>query len=147
MPVPSDVVKALLEWRSMTPYDSEDDWVFASASRGGKLPVGATYMFCCTIRPLAVEAGLPTDITWYSLRHSLNGWCKECISREDRKILLRHKSDKVNEGYGEPGLDRKREIQEAVVQYVKARASASGTKKQPRHASNRKKLHLVGVSR
>lgn len=108
MPLPKEVVQVLRVWHSATPYNKPEDWIFASWQKKGKNPV---YPQCLMnlIQRVARKLGLP-HVTWYSFRHSLNALAKECLPREERRIMLRHGNTATEEGYGEVPLERKREI-------------------------------------
>ncbi len=108
MPLPKEVVQVLRLWHSATPYNKPEDWIFASWQKKGKNPV---YPQCLMdhIQRVARKLGLP-HVTWYSFRHSLNALAKECLPREERRIMLRHGNTATEEGYGEVPLERKREI-------------------------------------
>jgi integrase len=89
MPLPDEVVRSLLEWQSITPYNRPGDWVFASPQKNGMMPISRYGVMRYYIQPIARKLGLP-HVTWYSFRHSLNALAKECISPEGRQIMLRH---------------------------------------------------------
>jgi integrase len=122
MPIPSFVVKVLREWRCITPYNSESDWVFASSYKKGRTPIYPSTLMR-KIQLIARNAGLP-HVTLYSFRHSLGAWAKECLSPEERKTMLRHDSVASGEGYGEIPFERKLDIQQRLVAHVTERARA-----------------------
>jgi integrase len=121
MPLPKEVVELLREWRSVTPYNEPDDWLFASSGKKGKAPIDRFHMMKSCIQPLARKLGLP-HISWHSFRHSLSAWGKACLSAEDRKTLLRHGSLASGEIYGDAELERKRDIQQRLAEHVRSEA-------------------------
>jgi len=108
MPVPQEVVEVLCAWHAVTPYNKPDDWVFPSCQKNGKNPM-YPHSLMKNIQAVARKLGLP-HVTWYSFRHSLNALAKECLPREERRIMIRHGNTATEEGYGEVPLERKREI-------------------------------------
>jgi len=118
LPLPSEVVQLLREWRSATPYNKPEDWVFASSAKQGKTPFDRDGLMWNHIQPVARRLGLP-HVTWNTFRHSLSAWGKECISAEERKVLLRHAAIPSGEGYGEISLERKHAIAQQLWTYVR----------------------------
>jgi integrase len=129
MALPEDVLELLLEWRSRTPYNQEQDWVFASPYLKGTRPLWADNMLRKHIQPVAIKAGLP-KIGWHSFRHTVSAWGKEAgFTLEEVKTLLRHENiATTSEIYGGPQLAAKRELQRRLVAYVKQQAAAEGWK-------------------
>jgi integrase len=117
MPLPRKVVQLLREWRSATPYNKPDDWLFASSHRHGKMPLDRGGLMQNHIQPIARKLGLP-HVTWYSFRHSLSAWGKECLTAEERKVLLRHATIPSGEGYGEIPLEKKHAIAQRLWTHV-----------------------------
>jgi len=62
---------ALLIWRDNTPYNQEDDWVFASPFTNGKRPYWPDSALKDHIKPAVVAAGITKRVTWHTFRHSL----------------------------------------------------------------------------
>ena len=48
----------LREWRRMTPYDQDDDWVFPSFKMNGKIPMCAGIFVTDHLRPAVLKAGI-----------------------------------------------------------------------------------------
>jgi integrase len=129
MPLPDEVVRSLLEWQSVTPYNKPGDWVFASPKKKGMMPISRYGVIRDYIQPIARKLGLP-HVTWYSFRHSLNALAKESISREERQVMLRHGRTSTEEGYGEVPLERKRAIAQRLWTRMRKRlrpATTAGT--------------------
>jgi integrase len=129
LPIPEDVLKLLLEWRSTTPYDGPEDPVFASEHSGGKRPYwpGAILPH---IQSVARKLGLP-KVSWHSFRHSVSAWAKKAVTLEEAKQLLRHeKLQTTSEIYGGMDMDEKRAIQRQLIGYIKKTAKAQGWKGQ-----------------
>jgi integrase len=124
MPLPDEVVQVLRAWQLATPYNKPEDWVFASAYAKGKTPLSRSHLMRNFIQPMARKLGLP-HITWYTFRHSLSAVGKECLSPEERKVILRHASIASGEGYGEIPLAKKHEIAERLWAQVRVAAQQS----------------------
>lgn len=125
MPLPQEVLKLLRQWKSVTPYNAADDWVFASPLKRGKAPLWPQTLFREHIGPVVIEAGLP-EITSHSFRHSVDAWAKAAgLKIDDVKTLNRHAQiETAAEIYGEADLDDKRRMQRQMMAYVKKKAKA-----------------------
>ena len=68
----------LREWHGQTPYAKPTDFVFASPTRRGKVPICASVFCRVHLRPAAKTAGvvIPDGHRWglHNLRHSLSNW-------------------------------------------------------------------------
>jgi len=134
LPIPSEVIQLLREWRNNTPYNNESDWIFASPYTHGKRPYWPVQMLKARIQPIAVKAGFP-KITWHSFRHTVSAWGKEAgLELEEVKALLRHENiSTTSQIYGELEVEAKRRIQNRLVSFVTHEAQmedANGAQKQ-----------------
>jgi integrase len=125
--LPEDVVDLLVQWRSLTPYNTGNDWVFASPYTKGKRPFWSGQLMKDYVQPVALRAGFP-KIGWHSFRHTVSMWGKEAgFTLEEVKTLLRHENlATTSQVYGTPQLPAKRELQRRLVEYVKQQATAEG---------------------
>ena len=123
LPLPDELMDLLRQWRSITPFDKPDDWIFASPYTKGKRPFWPGQLLKKHIKPLALSAGLP-NIGWHSFRHTVSAWGKETGLRlEDVKTLLRHEDIATTSNvYGDLGMDAKRRIQQRLVAFVNEQA-------------------------
>lgn len=118
LPIPPPVLELLRAWHSVTPFNRPDDWVFASPFTQGKRPLTPQNFLKHRIQPAAAALGLPR-VGYHSFRHSLNAWAKNVdLGAEQRKVLLRQSSTEVNEKYGEIAMEKKRELQRKIAEYV-----------------------------
>src|SRR6202007_2955301 len=116
--IPQDVLDSLRTWKELTPYQSPDDWVFASPATGGKRPFWPDSMLAQDIQPIAESAGIGR-IGWHTFRHSLSSWGKEALKLEETKELLRHANlQTTSDIYGGLSLDAKRAAQVRLVKFV-----------------------------
>lgn len=127
LPLPQELLRLLLQWRSITPYGQAVDWVFASPYTKGQRPFWPGQLLKTHIKPVALSAGLPS-IGWHSFRHTVSAWSKEAgLELEDVKTLLRHEDIATTSNvYGDMGMQAKRRIQQRLVEFVKRQAQAKG---------------------
>jgi integrase len=126
LPLPDELMDLLRQWHSITPFNKQDDWVFASPYTKGKRPFWPAQPLKKHIKPLALAAGLPS-IGWHSFRHTVSAWGKEAgLKLEDVKTLLRHEDIATTSNvYGDLGMDAKRRIQQRLVAFVNEQAKAA----------------------
>ena len=123
LPLPEDMVDLLVQYRSTTAYNRDDDWVFASPYTKGLRPFWPGQLLRTKIKPTALAVGLP-KIGWHSFRHTVSAWGKEAgLELEDVKTLLRHEDIATTSNvYGDLGMEAKRRIQQRLVEFVKRQA-------------------------
>lgn len=116
VPLTQDLADALLEWRKLTPYRTDDDWVFASTVKEGKAPVWLSEVLQNYIQPAAKAAGITKRIGWHTFRRSLASILAD--KGENVKVvqeLLRHANSAITmELYQQAGADAKRAAQEHI---------------------------------
>lgn len=71
VPMISELVSTLAQWRQHTPYPMDDDWVFASPFTNGERPYWADSALQDHIQPAARAAGITKTVGWHTFRHSL----------------------------------------------------------------------------
>jgi integrase len=72
LPVADYVARELKTWREKSQYNSPEDFVFASHSQKGKLPISPNYLVQKIIRPAATRAKIIKRITWHTFRHTFS---------------------------------------------------------------------------
>ena len=84
----------LTELRQQSPYNGEEDFVFASPYLDGKQPLWGQTMNAHFVKPAAVALGLVSDserFGWHRFRHSLSTWANETTKDITvSQTLLRH---------------------------------------------------------
>ena len=72
-PVPLDLrlSKVLWNWRLLSPYPIDEDWVFASPHSKGKLPYWPGSLYKAHLEPAAKEIGIVGHFGWHTFRHYL----------------------------------------------------------------------------
>ena len=109
MPMSPELAQALLEWRNLTPYNQDDDWVFASPYTNGKRPYWPESALADHIRPAAERAKITKLVGWNTFRHSLASLLGD--KKEDRKIvqeIMGHASSRMLDVYQHGNLEAKR---------------------------------------
>jgi integrase len=87
---------ALLIWRDHTPYNQDDDWVFASPFTNGKRPYWPDSALKDHVKPAAVEAGISKRVTWHVFRHSLASFLgQQGEGVKTVQELLRHATSRI----------------------------------------------------
>jgi integrase len=91
----------LRQWRSITPYAQDEDWIFPSFKMGGKIPMCAGIFVTDHLRPAALAAGIQIAegqrFGLHSLRSSMATWMVS-IDKTDVKTAqgnMRHAGPEV----------------------------------------------------
>jgi integrase len=91
----------LRQWRSITPYAQDEDWIFPSFKMGGKIPMCAGIFVTDHLRPAALAAGIQITegqrFGLHSLRSSMATWMVS-IDKTDVKTAqgnMRHAGPEV----------------------------------------------------
>ena len=72
VPLHPVVLKALLDWRRVSLYQADTDFLFASDRLNGKKPLSPDMLLRKVIRPALERAGITGKVIgWHSFRHSL----------------------------------------------------------------------------
>ncbi len=93
-----ELAEMLQDWRSHSPYPTDEDWVFASPFTEGKRPYWPDAALKNHVRPAARVAGITKNIGWHTFRHSLGSHLGQ--SGENVKAvqeLLRHASSRITQ--------------------------------------------------
>jgi len=121
-PVPLDpeLAEVLLMWRRRSPYQMDDDWVFASPAKRGKQPYWSSSIFRVYLKPALKAAGITGKVGWHTFRHSYATILKS--HGEDVKTvqeLLRHANSSITLNlYAQAITDTKRSAQSKVARLV-----------------------------
>ena len=128
-PVPMHPALAdyLNEWRSVTPYSKDLDWVFASAKEKGRIPRSASTCGKDYLRPAAVAAGVigegdNTRFGWHNLRHSLATFFgSNDVHPSVIQTVLRHTRQQTTSRYIHSVNDKQLEAQGLYLDAIKIR--------------------------
>lgn len=114
VPIPVELVEALVAWRAESPYPQDDDWMFASPVKFGKEPLWLDHMMRAHITPAAKSLGIETHIGWHTFRRSYSSIL--ISSGAGPKVvqeLLRHANIKITlDLYAQANQSEKRAAQE-----------------------------------
>jgi integrase len=121
VPMCEDLATFLTEWRQQSPYNKDEDFIFASPKLNGKQPLWGQTLNENYVKPAAVALGLVAKderFGWHRLRHSLATWVEKNTPRILRvaQRTLRHSDSKMTERYVHPEFE---EALEAQTQYIK----------------------------
>jgi integrase len=86
----------LTDWRSLTPYAKETDFIFPSLRSHGRVPVSPAIFVADHLRKAAIGIGVPIvkgqRFGLHNLRHSLSNWLINKAKTEPKTVqgILRH---------------------------------------------------------
>jgi hypothetical protein len=118
-PAPRDELtrSELLRWRMVAPYCANSDWIFASGTLWGRMPIWANTSREKILQRVARKVGITKSIGWHTFRHTYSSLLAE--SGNDVKVmqeLMRHaKVATMMEIYTHARMERKRAAQKRVV--------------------------------
>jgi integrase len=125
VPLAPELVKALLNYRSQFPPQTEARWLFANPRTGR--PYHQEEIQKTHIRPAGTAAGIAFTVGWKTFRHFYRSWLDDTeapvgVQRE----LMRHASIQTTMNvYGRAMTDSKRQAHANVVQMVMPEEAAS----------------------
>jgi integrase len=120
MPLDPELALWLLEWRRMSPFNQQTDWVFASPEMKGQQPYWPENLLRRHIRPAAKKCGINKTIGWHTFRHTYATQLK--ANGEDVKVVqesLRHANSRITlDTYTQARMPAKRQAQTKVVSMI-----------------------------
>lgn len=96
LPLDEEMAHSLLEWRHLSAFNQQADWVFASPEMKGQQPYWPENLLRRHIRPAAQRCGIRKTIGWHTFRHSYATQLK--ANGEDVKVVqesLRHANSRI----------------------------------------------------
>lgn len=118
--VDPELAQSLLDWRRMSPFNQQTDWVFASQEMKGAQPYWPDTPLRRHIRPAATQCGINKTIGWHTFRHSYATQLK--ANGEDVKVVqesLRHANSRITlDTYTQASTPAKRQAQSKVVEMI-----------------------------
>ncbi|MGC1360199.1 MAG: site-specific integrase [Silvibacterium sp.] len=96
VPLHPFVLDQLQDWRRVSPWNGDGDFVFPSVRLNGKNPISPDMVLRRSIRPVLKALGVDKHIGWHSFRHGLGTMLRQ--QGVDLKIaqeLLRHANSRV----------------------------------------------------
>lgn len=120
LPLDAEMARCLWEWRCMSAFNQQDDWVFASPEKRGQQPYWPENLLRRYIRPAARRCGITKTIGWHTFRHSYATQLK--ANCEDVKVVqesLRHANSRITlDTYTQAAMPAKRMAQTKVVSMI-----------------------------
>ena len=108
-------------WRAVSPYNRDDDWVFASDRNGGSMPYWPQTILQRHIQPTARKMGIQKKVGWHTFRRTFASLLK--ANGEDVKVvqeLCRHANPNTTLGlYAQAFTQDARRAQGKVVEMVR----------------------------
>jgi integrase len=91
------VIAELLAWREVSPYNGDDDLVFASERKNGVTPMVPEMMLKKHIHPALERAGIVGKrIGWHSYRHGLGTMLRQHnVDLKTAQEILRHANSRI----------------------------------------------------
>jgi integrase len=127
VPLHSLQIAVLLEWRRISPYNKEEDWVFASPQMQGKQPFWPERLRK-NLKATVKRLGINKNVGWHTFRHTLSTMLR--ANGEDiatQAELLRNSQKVALEHYTQAIPEAKRAAQARVLDLVFGEAAANGT--------------------
>jgi integrase len=120
LPLDPELAHSLLDWRCLSPFNQQTDWVFASPEMKGEQPYWPENLVRRHIRPAAKRRGIKKTIGWHKFRHSYATQLK--ANGEDVKVVqesLRHANSRITlDTYTQALTPAKRQAQTKVVNMI-----------------------------
>jgi integrase len=85
VPIAREVAHALQKLRSMSAYNEPGDWVCASVTANGRVPMWLGVLMTDHIKPAVKRAGVGKHVSWQTFRHSFSTMMK--ANGEDIKTV------------------------------------------------------------
>ena len=118
LPLDESLVRLLLDWRSKSEFNRDEDWVWASPYQAGEMRLHFQSIQKEHILPASVASGLG-NIGWHTLRHTDRAWLNASGTPLGiQKDLTRHSSITMTTQYGAGVVPAMREANSKVVKMV-----------------------------
>jgi integrase len=119
LPLDPALIALLREWRAITEFKAESDWVWASPFVAGQMPYYSNAVQRDYIIPAAKLAGLG-KLGWHDFRHTYRAWMGQSQTPLTvQKDLMRHADIKTTMNvYGAAMADDMREANSKVVSMI-----------------------------
>lgn len=100
LPLNATLKRILLEWRSKSEFNGDDDWLWASPWTGGEMPLYLNAVQRDYIIPASLKVGLG-KLGWHAFRHTFRDWLSEGETELDiQRKLMRHSNVSMTAKYG-----------------------------------------------
>ena len=96
VPLPSLVVDELKQWKLVSIYRADDDYIFPSIAKNGSQPIQPDMILKRHIRPALERIGVKKQIGWHSFRHGLGTMLRQKkVDIKTAQELLRHANSRI----------------------------------------------------
>jgi integrase len=111
------VAAELKQWKSVSMYNSEDDFLFPSIQKNGTQPVQPDMVLRRHIRPALERLGIKKRVGWHTFRHGLGTMLRQVgVDVKTAQELLRHANSRITlDFYQQAVTEEKREAQSLAV--------------------------------
>ena len=120
--------RVLAELKASSPFNREEDWVFASPASAGERPYWPDMVLARRVRPTAQAIGIKKRIGWHTFRRTYASLLKS--SGADVKVVqesLRHANSRITmELYAQALSPDKRKAQSKMIRMILAKANQQG---------------------
>jgi integrase len=119
LPLDENLIRLLLDWRNQSEFNADSDWVWASPSVAGEMPLYFNAVQRDYIIPAAVAAGLG-KIGWHTFRHTYRSWLNAAGTPLGiQKDLMRHANiGTTANAYGTGVVEAMRQFNSQVVKRI-----------------------------
>ena len=127
VPLHPFVIEELQQWKSVTLYRSNQDFLFPSVVKNGTQPLTPDMILRRHVRPALNRIGVTKRIGWHSFRHGLATTLRQHgVDIKTAQELLRHASGRITlEIYQQAVGDEKRAAQNLAFRGLLGRELAS----------------------
>jgi integrase len=117
LPLHADLAAALLEFRSKTEFNKDDDWIFASPWLAGERPYRPNNVQSLVLVPAGKKAGLPFQLGWHTFRHTYKTWLEDLeVPLTVQRDLMRHADIRTTaQVYGQVGMKTLRAANDRLI--------------------------------
>jgi integrase len=96
VPLPTIVIDELKQWRLVSLYRSDKDFLFPSIAKNGAQPISPDMVLRCQIRSALTRIGVTKKIGFHSLRHGLGTILRQQgVDLKTTQELLRHANGRI----------------------------------------------------
>jgi integrase len=104
VPLPTVVIEELKQWRLITLYRSDEDYLFPSVVKNGTQPLTPDMILMRHIRTALKRIGVTKRIGWHSFRHGLATMLRQQgVDIKTAQELLRHANKSLRYTHGDQG--------------------------------------------
>jgi integrase len=128
LPMHPALKNALLEWKGLSPYRAETDFVFPSLRRKAQKPLDLAAVLNRKIKPAFAKLGI-TGVGWHTFRHTVGSLLADLGEHQlTIRDYRRHSHLNVTNQYLQATSNTKRLAQEKLVDAILPTGSLSASK-------------------